>query len=56
MQPDQNKRTKAMKWWLSMPSADKVTFTKYAYPGRSYRTITGREIEKMYTDIPDKDC
>ena len=45
-------RKSAMMWWISIGGQQKFTFTRVHYPGRRYYSLTGREIEYIYTTDP----
>lgn len=46
---ENTKRKTAIEWWNSLTNLEKSEFTTLIInPKRSYRSLTGREIEKIY--------
>lgn len=48
-------RQLAMAWWNNLPeSIVQQDFTNRYYPERHWKSLTGREIEKIFDDLKDK--
>lgn len=43
------RRRRAMKWWWHLTDSKKALFTTLYYPGRIELSLTGREIESIYS-------
>lgn len=43
-------RKKAMDWWTQLGNKDKNKYCMDMYPSRSYISLTGREIENIFTN------
>lgn len=44
-----NTREKALLWWKHTTLAEKMRLTESYYKGRQHSTLTGREIEAIWT-------
>ena len=42
-------RKDAMMWWISVRGQQKVILSNKYYPGRRHYSLTGREIQHIYT-------
>lgn len=51
---NRNKRVMAMYWWNNLEEYMREFYAEKNYPGRTWNSLTGREIEIIYTKKHEK--